>query len=92
MSPSESIEHILPKSKASEKFKHRLGNLVLLPPRLNSKLQADSPKNKAVSYRQTGLLIASEVADLIDKAAWNNAAIHDREETLLAWAKTEWSD
>ena len=38
VSPSESIEHIWAKSKAPEKQRHRLGNLVLLPPKLNSKL------------------------------------------------------
>lgn len=92
VSPSESIEHILPKSKATEKNKHRLGNLVLLPPRLNSKLQANKPKDKTDSYRQTGLLIAREVADLIDNGTWNTEAIQDREDALLEWAKNEWAD
>lgn len=92
VSASESIEHILPKSTAPEKVKHCLGNLVLLPPHLNSKLQADAPNDKVTAYRRTGLLIANEVADMIDGAKWNAKAIATRQETLLAWAKKEWAD
>jgi hypothetical protein len=91
-SPAESIEHIWAKSKAPERHRHRLGNLVLLPPRLNSKLQDDRAKDKAAAYRDTGLLIAREVANMIDSRGWNTKAIADREESLLAWATTEWSD
>ena len=55
VSPSESIEHIWASSKAPDKHRHRLGNLVLLPPKLNSTLQDDTPKNKAEAYRQNRL-------------------------------------
>jgi hypothetical protein len=92
VSPSESIEHIWASSKAPEKQRHRLGNLLLLPPKLNSTLQDDSPKEKAEAYRQTGLLIAGEVAKMIDKDGWKPASIQAREEALLKWAATEWSD
>jgi hypothetical protein len=93
VSPSESIEHIWAKSKASEKSKHRLGNLVLLPPRLNSKLQDDDPKDKAEAYRKTGLLIAGAVSDAISTGnRWNAKMIAERESALLEWAKTEWAD
>ncbi len=92
VSPSDSIEHIWPKSKAKDKHKHRLGNLVLLPPKLNSKLQDLSPSDKSDAYRKTGLLIASEVADIIDADGWNPKTIEGREETLLAWAAAEWAD
>ena len=56
VSASDSIEHIWPQSRAPDKHRHRLGNLVMLPPGLNSKLRADRPKDKLVAYRQTGLL------------------------------------
>ena len=92
VSPSESIEHIWASSKAPDKHRHRLGNLVLLPPKLNSTLQDDAPKNKAEAYRQTGLLIAGEVARMIDKDGWRAGSIEEREEALLKWAATEWSD
>lgn len=92
-SPSDSIEHILPKSKAPEKQKHRLGNLVLLPPKLNSQLQAKPAKDKADDYIQTGLLIAGKVAKSIQaKNRWTAKEIAEREEELLAWASKEWAD
>jgi hypothetical protein len=92
VSPTDSIEHIWPKCKAKEKYKHRLGNLILLPPKLNSKLQDRDPGEKVDEYRKTGLLIASEVADTIDESGWNGKLIDTREESLLDWARTEWAD
>jgi hypothetical protein len=94
VSPSDSIEHIWAKSVAPEKTKHRLGNLVLLPPRLNSTLQDIASNKKATPYRETGLLIANEVANLIDAARgkWNKGAIENRENELIEWATKEWAD
>jgi hypothetical protein len=93
VSPSESIEHVWAKSRAPVKQRHRLGNLVLLPPKLNSKLQDDDPKDKAEAYRKTGLLIAGEVADFIKAGnGWNKTAIESREEAMLDWAAREWAD
>lgn len=91
-SPARSIEHIWPQSKAPIDVKHTLGNLVLLPPSLNARLQAISPKNKAESYTKTGLLIAGEVAEMVKKKRWTKKAIKDREAALLKWAATEWAD
>jgi hypothetical protein len=92
VSPSESIEHIWPRSKAPDRHQHRLGNLVVLPPKLNSSLQDKDPKDKAETYRKTGLLIAGEVADAIGSGTWNGKAIDKREEALLEWAAEEWAD
>jgi len=92
VSPAESIEHIWANSKAPEKSKHRLGNLLLLPPKLNSTLQDDPPKDKTTAYRKTGLLIAGEVADTIDASGWTAKSIEARETALLEWASTEWAD
>lgn len=92
VSPSQSIEHIWASSKAPKKQRHRLGNLVILPPRLNSKLQDINAKKKIEAYRKTGLLTAGEVADMIESRAWNSKAIAEREEGLLAWAASEWAD
>ena len=92
VSPSESIEHIWAKSRAPDKSRHRLGNLVLLPPKLNSALQNKRAKGKAAHYRKTGLLIASEVADEIDTAGWKSRSIKEREERLIDWAAEEWAD
>ena len=89
VSPSKSIEHIIPKSKASDDVKHALGNLMILPPNLNSRLQDKPPRQKLESYRQTGLLTAIEVAST---NKWTKQAVRAREESLLEWARHEWAD
>jgi Protein of unknown function DUF262/Protein of unknown function (DUF1524) len=92
VSPSDSIEHIWAKSQAPDKYKHSLGNLILLPPRLNSTLNNSQPQNKVDSYRNCGLLIAGKVANTINSSGWNIESIEEREEELLAWAAIEWAD
>lgn len=95
-SAAKSIEHVFPQSKGSlEKtetgiFVHRLGNLVLLPPGLNSKLGAKEPEDKKEEYIKTGLAIAADVAGRIP--VWDRDAVVKREEELLEWARTEWGD
>ena len=93
----DSIEHIHPKSswellgrEADPVQVHRLGNLLLLPPRLNSKLGGKPPAEKAEQYRQTGLLLAQEVAGHL--AGWDLESIEQREASLLEWAREEWAD
>jgi Protein of unknown function DUF262/Protein of unknown function (DUF1524) len=92
VSPSDSIEHIWASSKAPESIRDNIGNLVLLPPKLNSKLQDLSSKDKVSAYRKTGLLIASEVADIIDRDGWGKSVVLAREKALLKWAAKEWAD
>ena len=93
VSPSESIEHIWPQSKAAKTAVDRLGNLLLLPPKLNSKLQDKDPFQKTDAYRKTGLLIAGEVADkIVASKKWNTKTIEERETELLNWALSEWDD
>lgn len=94
-SAAASIEHIRPQSEGS-KHMHSLGNLMLLPPGLNSQLQNKPVREKAEAYRKTGLLMAQEVADLVGyysiKSHWTNEAIQAREEALWEWARQEWGD
>lgn len=96
---AESIEHVMPQSKGSgEKtetgiFVHRLGNLILLPPGLNSKLRDRDPEKKTDAYVDTGLHQAADVAKGIGAATpWDRAAVVKREEELLAWAASHWGD
>ena len=94
-SASNSIEHILPQSKGSQYrsqtsiFVHRLGNLLLLPPRLNSTLGDKDPQAKADDYRQTGLLSAGDVAETICKHGWDEAQIEIREDEITTWIYDE---
>ena len=96
-SAAKSIEHILPQSRGSQEplenqddvFVHRLGNLLLLPPGLNSALQDRKPSAKANDYRNTGLLIAVEVAQTIERDGWTIKEIERREQELLDWIQSE---
>ena len=98
-STTSSIEHIRPQSwwtsrenEPDEGIMHGLGNLLLLPPRLNSKLKNKSASEKADDYIKTGLLIAREVANLISASGWTLETIKEREDKLLEWAIQEWAD
>jgi hypothetical protein len=52
-----------------------------------------APKDKVERYRKTGLLIAGEVADMIESnKKWNGKVVAAREDNLLEWALTEWAD
>lgn len=84
-SAANSIEHILPKSKGSQDLVHRIGNLLLLPPRLNSTLGDKEPQEKANTYRQTGLLSAGDIAETICKYGWDEAQIESREDKITTW-------
>ena len=95
-----SIEHIHPQSKGSQEpleaneegvFVHRLGNLLLLPPNLNSQLSDKDPEEKADAYINTGLLIAKEVGLTIKQSGWGTEQIKEREKQLIKWIQREWS-
>ena len=94
--PAHSIEHIRPQSRSDENRVHRLGNLLLLDPGLNSKLQDKPVIEKADAYVKTGLLSARRVAEDVRgqniRYDWTYAAIERRERTLLDWALQEWAD
>jgi hypothetical protein len=53
------------------RFVHRLGNLMLLPQGLNSKLSAKKSIDKISEYRATGLYAASQVANTIEANVGN---------------------
>ena len=95
-SAASSIEHILPKSRGSQSafgngiFVHRIGNLLLLPPRLNSTLGGKDPQEKADAYRQTGLLSAGDVAETIQSHGWGEAEIENRENEIFDWILAEY--
>ena len=92
VSAANSIEHILPQSRERQDGwqVHRLGNLMLLPPSLNSGLGDKDPKEKVDDYRRTGLLIAAEVADMIQEYGWDEPEIETWENQLLDWIFSEY--
>jgi len=97
VSTSNSIEHVCPQSLGSddprdtnEIFVHRLGNLTILPPGLNSTLSSRSPNDKAKDYLSCGLFGAAEVAEIIQEQGWNVNQVIEREKRMLEWVTDEW--
>jgi uncharacterized protein DUF262/uncharacterized protein DUF1524 len=91
LEPSRSVEHIKPQSSGVS-YMHHLGNLMMLPPGVNSKLKDNDPAKKAETYKTCGLLSSIEVAKLVEKDRWDKGAVEARASELLAWAKTQWKD
>lgn len=89
--PSKSIEHIKPQSTGVA-YLHRLGNLTVLPPGVNSSLKDKDPHQKKETYKTYGLLGTVEVARLIEKDKWSASAVEKRERKLMKWALKEWAD
>jgi Protein of unknown function DUF262/Protein of unknown function (DUF1524) len=89
--PAKSVEHIKPQSSGVS-YMHHLGNLMMLPPGVNSKLRDDDASSKAKTYQTCGLLSSIEVAKLIEKGKWDKATVDARAKALLAWARTQWKD
>jgi len=86
---SSSVEHIRAQSSGVS-YMHRLGNLLILPPGLNSKLGARAPADKIKEYQRTGLLVAQEVVAKLP--SWKKKAVVERENRILEWALLEWAD
>ena len=93
-----SIEHIRPqnwwisRNQEDDVRMHGLGNLTLLSPGSNSRLQDKPAPEKVDDYVNSGLFIAQEVAKAIKESGWNFTTMKERETHLLEWAKQEWGD
>ncbi len=99
-SPTTTIEHIFPQTpgrewggklgrgKRWESQVHRLGNLMILRPGVNSQAGRKSFVDKKKIYRKNFHL--KLMKEVIQKRDWNIKSINDREENLIAWAKETW--
>ena len=103
-SPSDTIEHICPQSFENQpswnkklgtkkdyiqKQVQRLGNLVLLPPDINSKTSNKSFTEKKLVYEQNRQL--KMLDEIIEQDDWNTDTLTKREQKLIEWAKSEWA-
>ena len=94
---SDSIEHVIPQSTGFE-LRHHIGNLIMLPRRVNSKLQDDPPQEKAKTYRTSGLRDAIVVGDTINgnfknnQPGWSKQDIDNRAEELEHFVRLEWGE
>lgn len=99
---SSTIEHVRPQKwnargwsgvlgrtkESVESNVNRLGNLVLLPPNVNSRARDKSFKKKKEIYMVYRSLL--QVDEIINYKTWNAKAIKKREEKMLAWAIQNW--
>ncbi len=100
-SPSKTIEHIHPQTITDEwreKFgkkqdyikrqTQRLGNLILLPPGVNSSVSNKGfAQKKALYKKHRHLKLIDEILKLED---WNLETMEKREDNLIQWAIKEW--
>ncbi len=100
-SPTKTIEHIHPQN-VNERWRgkfgtkkdfvktqtQRLGNLIILPPQVNSRA-SDKPflQKKEIYSKHRHLKLIDEI---IFKEDWNKEAMEERENRLLDWAAKEW--
>ena len=100
-SPAVTIEHIHPKTYTNiwkgkigetqeqiDKVVNSLGNLVLLPPGINSKAGQKSFDEKKEIYKTYHLLMLNEI---IEKNDWTKEDIVEREFKLLEFIEKTWS-
>lgn len=89
--PSKSIEHIVPQSQEPA-FKHHLGNLTMLPPGINSSLQADPPEDKADAYLECGIRGTMLVGRAIREGdGWSEADVKKRAANIEDFVRSEWT-
>lgn len=93
---SKSIEHIMPQSKGADEptedgiYIHRLGNLTVLPPSVNSRLGNLLPAEKANTYSDEPLRVTRRLESRLEN--WDRDAVSAREKEIIEWAREEWDD
>lgn len=101
-SAAKTIEHIYPQNPKDkwpgflgrgrnqhEKYVNQLGNLILLPPGMNSRLGNDPFSVKKPQYKGLGL---RHVENITRRREWRIEYIKNRGETILEWAQEVWAD
>lgn len=101
-SPATTIEHIFPKNPNTpaewrgkigkgrdrkEKFVNCLGNLMLLPPGINSMASDKGFNEKKGIYTKYTIRMTKEITD---KSEWNYKTIEDRQSKIIEWIKKTW--
>ncbi len=89
---SDSVEHIFPRRNAGKTWQGhvgRIGNLVLLPPKVNAACGAKPFAKKKKIYRQCMLWMLKPI---VDKQHWALKDVEEREDQIVGWAKTRWCD
>jgi len=97
-SASDTIEHIYPQvestpwdgkiTRRKEYHANRIGNLLILPRKLNSKCGNLGFADKKGIYEDCQMLSTKEI---VKNADWNIHTIEERTQKLLEWASKEWN-
>lgn len=86
------VDHIHPQSpedvEIDEDFKHRVGNLSILPEGENKSLQNAAQADKQESYKSINLEMNREIVE--DLPRWDEDAIEAREEDIVEHVLQEW--
>jgi hypothetical protein len=99
--PAATIEHVYPQQPGNgwpalkkdqiDRYVNRLGNLILLPPGVNSAaLNKSFSKKKTIYQKDPALLPRFVVADVLPKRSWHIREIRERESRLLVWIEQTW--
>jgi hypothetical protein len=97
---AKTIEHIYPQAGGKEwvgklgmgpnsRHINRIGNLLILPPGINSEAGQKGFSEKKLIYKKNYLRMMDEV---LEKQKWNLDRIVERERSLLKWACKAWDD
>ena len=100
---SDSIEHVFPQNPGSEgewnskiymenlieEQLGRIGNLLLLPIKLNQQAKIHPFHKKKELYIKHNLRMIHEICN---EAEWSLDQIEDRENRIIEWARTRWCD
>ena len=88
--PSKSIEHVMPQS-SDKNYVHDIGNLTMLPPKMNSSLKDKPPKEKAAKYINCGLRSTTVIGRGIEEGKkWGRDAVSKRSSEIRAFVRLEW--
>lgn len=101
VSPTRSIEHVLPQDPSADEWIdafgsrdealnncHRLGNLTILPPEINSRLGNLPFSEKLPIYEECTHL--RMIREITEHEEWNKEKIDERELQIVAWAENYW--
>ena len=97
------IEHILPQDNSQvcwgafsgkDELLHTLGNLCLLPPRLNSQAGNKCFIDKKDVYKRANIFSMNGIIynNDAERRAWNASAVKARADQLIEFAKEHWKD
>ncbi|MBI1492448.1 DUF262 domain-containing protein [Halocynthiibacter styelae] len=85
-----SIEHIAPQ-KSGRSDIHDIGNLAMLPPKVNSSLGGKPPKEKATKYIESGLRGTIDAGKEIQgNPEWTEKDVECRRQKIVEFIHSEW--